>query len=253
MIKKLSTLLLIITLVASCVPRKKMAYFADIQDNTTFPTKDYQTVLQPDDLLGIAVNSKSDNLTADFNKHFSFQKKIDARGEGGNIQTYLIDKQGFIVYPVIGKIQLAGLTKEQAVEKLTQHIKPYIADASVNLRILNFKVVVQGEVNKPGVYTIESERVTLLQALAMAGDLTIFGKRTNILVMREEQGERRFNVVDITKPDFLNSEYYFLRQNDVVYVEPNKTKINSSAVGANTSAIISAVSVMIAIISLIIR
>lgn len=253
MIKKLSTLLLIITLTVCCVPRKKMAYFADIQDNSTFPMKDYQTVLQPDDLLGIAINSKSDNLTSDFNKSFSFQKKIDTRVDGTALQTYLIDKEGFIVYPIIGKIKLGGLTREQAVEKLTQHIKPYIADVSVNLRVLNFKIIVQGEVNKPGVYTIDSERVTLLQALAMAGDLTIFGKRTNILVMREEQGERRFKVVDITKPDFLNSEYYFLQQNDVVYVEPNKTRINSSAVGANTSAIISAISVTIAIISLIIR
>lgn len=253
MIKKLSTLLLIITLVASCVPRKKMAYFTDIQDNSTFPTKDYQTVLQPDDLLGIAINSKSDNLTSDFNKNFSFQKKFGERFDGTALQTYLIDREGFIVYPIIGKVKLGGLTREQAVEKLTQHIRPYISDVSVNLRILNFKITVQGEVNNPGVFTIDSERITLLQALAMAGDLTIFGKRTNILVMREEQGERRFKVVDITKSDFLNSEYYFLQQNDVVYVEPNKTKINSSAVGANTSAIISAISVTIAIISLIIR
>ena len=141
----------------------------------------------------------------------------------------------------------------EAVEHLTNKIKPYITDATINLRILNFKVTVEGEVTRPGTYTVNSERVTLLQALSLAGDLTIYGKRKNILIIREQDGQRLYKVVDITSTDFMDSEYYYLNQNDIVYVEPNKTRINSSAVGPNVTTIISAISVLIAVVALVIR
>ncbi|MNG10300.1 hypothetical protein D3C84_937590 [compost metagenome] len=118
---------------------------------------------------------------------------------------------------------------------------------------MNFKISLQGEVNLPGTYPVASERITLIEALSMAKDLTIYGKRDNILVIREINGAKTYNRVDITKSDFINSPFYYLTQNDVVYVEPNKTRINSSVVGPNTSVIISAISILVSLSVLIFK
>ncbi len=123
----------------------------------------------------------------------------------------------------------------------------------IDLKILNFKVTVQGEVIRPGTYPINSERVTVLEALSLAGDLTIYGKRNNILLLREVNGTKKVVRMDLTKADFINSPYYYLHQNDVLYVEPNKTKINSAVVGPNTGVILSAVSLLVTVIALTIR
>ena len=230
-----------------------MAYFTDIESHKTEEIASYTTRLQPDDLLGIVVNSKSEKLVSDFNRGaHAFSTSFEAYSTA-SLQTYLVDKEGYIDYPIIGKIKVSGLTREEFLDKLTQAIKPYITDVSVNLRILNYKIIVQGEVANPGVFTINSERVTILQALSLAGDLTIYGKRDRVLVIREQDNKRTFNVIDLTSSDFMTSDYYFLQQNDIVYVEPNKTKINSSTIGANTSTIFSTISVLLAVISLILR
>ena len=118
---------------------------------------------------------------------------------------------------------------------------------------MNFKIAVTGEVAKPGSFVISSERISLPDALALAGDLTIFGKRTNIIILRDSNGIKTINKIDITKTDFINSEFYYLTQNDVVYVEPNKTKVNSSAVGPNTSIILSGLSLLITVVALLIK
>ena len=127
-----------------------------------------------------------------------------------------------------------------------------ISNPIINIRLTNFKVSVQGEVTVPGVYSINSDRVTLIEAITMAKDLTIYGKRNNILIIREVNGVKSYNRVDITKADFINSPFYYLTQNDVVYVEPNKTRINGAAVGANTGVIISITSLLITVITLIV-
>jgi polysaccharide export outer membrane protein len=148
---------------------------------------------------------------------------------------------------------LAGLTRSEAIKELTQKVKPYITNPTINLRILNYKVSVIGEVIKPGSYNFSSERVTLLEALAIAGDLTIYGKRNNILIIREKNNEKTYNRVDITNSSFVNSEFYYLTQNDVIVVEPNKTRINSSSFGPNVLGIISAASIIISILILLQR
>ena len=165
----------------------------------------------------------------------------------------MIDKDGYITYPVIGNIKLGGLTRNEAIDVLTKAVRTFIKDATVNLRIANFKVTVQGEVRKPGTFTIESERITLLQALSMAEDMTIYGKRSHVVVIREQDGQRTFNVVDMSSSEFMNSDFYYLAQNDVVYVEPNKTRINSSVLGLDTSTILSAISVTITVIALLLK
>jgi polysaccharide export outer membrane protein len=132
-------------------------------------------------------------------------------------------------------------------------LKAYFTEPSVNLRILNYKITVQGEVARPGTFTSATERITLPEALSMAGDLTIFAKRDNILIIREIDGKKESHFVDITKADFINSPFYYLSQNDLIYVEPNKTRMNSSAVGPNISIILSSVSLLITIVALLIR
>lgn len=235
-------------LLSSCASRKKIVYFSDLEGNSqTEIANKYELKLQSDDILSIIVNSNSE-LAAKFNPQMViFQGTTERAGTGQRLQTYLIDSEGYIVFPVVGKIKLAGLTTNQAVDAITEAIKPQLTDATINLRLLNFKVTVQGEVARPGTFTADSERITLLQALSMAGDLGIYGKRNNILVIREIEGKRTYNRVDITNADFINSEFYYLAQNDVVYVEPNKIKVNSSAVGPNLTFALSAISLLVTI------
>lgn len=207
----------------------------------------FEPVLQPDDLLSIIISAETPELTVPFNLP-AIQGNYQVDNNQNGIKTYLIDSYGFIDFPVIGKIKLGGLTRSEAVAKIAEPISQYITKPSVNLRILNYKVSVIGEVNKPDTFTLESERLTLLEALSMAGDLTIYGKRDNILIIRESDGKKSFNRVDLTKADFINSPFYYLAQNDVVVVEPNKTKVNASVIGPNAAILISATSVLLTIV-----
>ncbi|MFJ1261083.1 polysaccharide biosynthesis/export family protein [Capnocytophaga canis] len=248
--KKISVIICLVSILFSCTSRKNVAYFSDIENNKTEILKSYEIRLQPDDLLKIIINSQTEELLSDFNKT---QNTGVAAVGSSPLQTYLIDKDGYITYPVIGNIKLGGLTRNEAIDVLTKAVRTFIKDATVNLRIANFKVTVQGEVRKPGTFTIESERITLLQALSMAEDMTIYGKRSHVVVIREQDGQRTFNVVDMSSSEFMNSDFYYLAQNDVVYVEPNKTRINSSVLGLDTSTILSAISVTITVIALLLK
>lgn len=165
-------------------------------------------------------------------------------------QLYLVDNKGNIEFPVLGTIKISGLSKKEAIDYITKEVSKYIINPIVNMRIMNFKVTVQGEVNRPGIHTVVSERLTLADAIALSGDMTVYGKRENVLVIREVEGKRIPYRVDMTKADFITSPYYYLNQNDIVYVEPNKTRVNSSAVGPNLSLGISAISLIVTIIAL---
>jgi polysaccharide export outer membrane protein len=237
----------------SCASKKDVLYLQNIdQINSNQGSLSYEPKLQNDDLLSIIVAADQPELTVPFNlPQIQGNYQINQNQDG--IKTYLIDIDGNIVFPVIGKVKLAGLTRSQAVRMLEEKIKEYITNPSVNLRILNYKFSVIGEVNRPGTFKIESERVTLLEALSQAGDLTIYGNRSNILIIREVGGKKEYNRVDITKADFINSPFYYLVQNDVVVVEPNKTKVNSSVVGPNLNVTISAISLLTTILFIITR
>lgn len=251
--KKYVVLTTLVLLLASCASREKMVYLVDIDNKEIDVTQNYEPKLQPDDVLSIVVSSNVPEFVAKFNPGITMYQAMTERAGGQQrLQTYLIDSEGYIVFPVLGKIKLAGLTTAQATEVLTEAIKPQVVDATVNLRLMNFKVTVQGEVARPGTFTVESERITLLQALSLAGDIALYGKRDNILLIREVDGKRTYNRVDITKPDFMESEFYYLAPNDVVYVEPNKIRINSSAVGPNLTFALSALSLLTTIVVIII-
>lgn len=248
-------LFLIPVLLFSCASREKIAYYQNVEQvlasdaNANFDTK-----LQPDDLLMIVVMAENAEAAAPFNlPSVIMQSNTEFETQQLRMNSYLIDSNGFIQFPVIGSIQLGGLSRSQAIVKLVSELKKYINDPKVNLRILNFKITVTGEVKQPGVQVINSERITLAEALAMSGDLTEYGKRDNIMIIREKDGKKEIGRVDITKADFINSPYYYLSQNDHVYVEPNKTKVNASAVGPNTGIIISAISLLLTVVAIIIR
>src|SRR5690606_15339319 len=166
-------------------------------------------------------------------------------------QLYLVDSDGYIDFPVIGRIKIGGKTKEEVSAQLYTEVSKGIINPVINLRIMNFNVTVLGEVRKPGVHKINSERITLPEALSLSGDLTNYGKRNNVLITREENGKINTHRVDLTRSDFINSDFYYLKQNDVVYVEPNGTKANSSAVGPSVSIYITAISLLLTAAALI--
>lgn len=240
----------------SCASRKDVVYYQNIDGLANQKSNSYEIKLQPDDLLMVIVSAEDPEIAMPFNlKSISVQNpgRLDAVSGQQTMQLYLVDADGFIEFPVLGKIKVSGLSRSELLQMLQQKIGVYIKDPIINLRIMNFKVSVQGEINAPGTYTVDSERITLIEALSKAKDLTIYGKRNNILIIREVDGVKSYNRVDITKADFINSPFYYLAQNDVVYVEPNKNKINGAAVGPNTGVIISATSLLIALITLVIR
>jgi polysaccharide export outer membrane protein len=252
---KRSLLLFLPLFLFSCASRKDIVYYQDI-DSVSFKekTNSYEIKIQPDDLLMIIVSAEDPEIAAPFNlKTYSTvnPNKQDVAG-AQTTQLYLVDVNGFIDFPVLGRLKVSGMARSQLVQLFQDKISVYIKNPIVNLRIMNFKISVQGEVALPGSYTISSERVTLIEALSMAKDLTIYGKRDNILIIREIDGVKNYNRVDITKADFMNSPFYYLAQNDVVYVEPNKNKVNGSAVGPNTGVIISITSLLITLITLIV-
>ena len=225
---------------SSCVSKKKVIYFQEIDSLALGKVKtQFEPIIKVDDALYINVAAVDPDASAPFNPQIS-------QGQTGTVgslqtyrQTYLVDKNGSIQFPVLGTIQVGGLTKEQLHEQLKKAISSYFNNPIITIRIANYKVSVLGEVVEPGVFPIESERITLPEALAMAGDMTLFGRRENVLLIREVDGVKSSVRINMTDPNFVNSQYYYLSQNDVVYVEPNQRKINATAIGPNILAAIS--------------
>lgn len=250
MLKK-AIYLIIALLLFSCGTKKEVVYYQNINTlENTSSISNYEIKIQPDDLLSITVAAEDAEIAAPFNLGVAATTTKASLSSTGSGSVYLVDPRGYIDFPVLGSIKVAGLFRSELVELLQTKIEKYIKKPIVSLRITNFKVAVQGEVTAPGVYPVNSERITLIEAISMARDLTIYGKRDNVLIIRETNGVKSFNRVDITKADFINSPFYYLAQNDVVYVEPNKTKVNNSKIGADTSLLMSAASILITLITL---
>lgn len=251
----LSLLLLVSLFIFSCASKDKIIYYENAEKNISNSVQKVNTRIQPDDLLMIIVSALDPDLAIPFNlTSTSTVMRENQAGVGQQSQQlYLVDGNGKIEFPVIGQINVLNRTKDEVIEELKSKISVYINNPIINVRIMNFKVTVQGEVNKPGVHTITSERLTVTEALSLSGDLTIYGNRNNILIIREENGKRISQRIDLTKTDFISSPFYYLKQNDIVYVEPNKTRVNASAVGPNASIFISIASLVIGILTLISR
>jgi polysaccharide biosynthesis/export protein len=235
----------------SCGSRKNIVYLQNESSNSGKSNASYELLIQPDDILQIIVSAENPEVAAPYNL-----KSLSVEGAmGGQTQNdgYLVDKNGEIDFPQIGKIKIAGLTRTEAVDKIKEILKEHISNPSVQFKITNFKISVLGEVASPGIQNVSGERITLLEALSKSGDLTIYGKRKNIMIIREKNGEKSIQKVDITDASFLNSPYYYLAQNDVVYVEPNKTQINNSVIGSDIRTTISVLSFAIGVILIFTR
>jgi polysaccharide export outer membrane protein len=247
---------LLVLLIFSCKSREEVVYYQNIDAlATTEKANSYEIKIQPDDLLMIIVSADDPETAIPFNLSIisvPTASSVNAAQGQLTMQSYLVDASGIIDFPIIGKLTVGGLSRTEVMHLLEGKIAKYIKNPIINLRLMNFKVSVQGEVTNPGTYPVSSDRITLIEAISMASDLTIYGKRDNILVIREVNGVKAYNRVDITKADFIHSPFYYLAQNDVVYVEPNKARINGAAVGANTGVIISITSLLITVITLIV-
>ncbi|WP_224483077.1 polysaccharide biosynthesis/export family protein [Robertkochia aurantiaca] len=241
--------------VGSCASKKDIIYFQDI--NTVMenvPDYSYTAVIQKNDLLQITVSSYDLKTVQPFNLPVTAAPNLNGNVKGQiQLQSYLVDSDGNIQFPVLGTIHVAGMSRQELVKELEKQVSEYVVDPIINLRILNYKVTVIGEVMRPGTYSIQDERITLIEALGMAGDLTIYGKREKVLVLRENNGVKTHGMVDMTSTDFIDSPFYYLQQNDVVYVQPNNAQVQASSYNRNIPIFVSISSVLVSLIILITR
>lgn len=244
---------ILLSLFSSCASRKDLVYFQP--DSTELHTS-YELnapKLQAGDILAISVTADDVRATIPFNQVSPYNNSGTLQNTNPFIPTYAIDVNGEINFPKIGKIKLAGLTRTQALDKLRSEVGRFIVDPGVSMEIKNFKITVLGEVKTPGSFPVNNDRITILEALGLAGDLTINGVRNNVLVIREQNGKKDEYRIDLTKRDALNSPVYYLAQNDVIYVEPNGAKIQSSKYTQNTSIFVSIASLIITIVAVVVR
>jgi polysaccharide export outer membrane protein len=259
MIRKITLLFIIAIVFGSCKVREKNVYFQNIGDVNLATSGTYEPAIKPDDLLVIVVSAATPEAAAPFNLSSSQLSNSETVETGSTLRqeaytTYLVDYNGEIQLPVLGKVKVGGLKKSEAVSKINTELSKYIINPETKIRIVNFKVSVSGEVNSPGPVQLRSERLTLPEALSAAGDLTINGRRQNILIIRDNGAQKTYNYVDITKADFINSDFYYLSQNDQIYVEPNSARLkNSTLVGANIGILFSTISLVITLITLATR
>ncbi|MFK5890152.1 MAG: polysaccharide biosynthesis/export family protein [Flavobacteriaceae bacterium] len=248
-------LLLTVFLISSCASRQDMVYFQGDDTNINASVK-YELTYKPDDLLTIAVSALDMDAVKPFNLYVADYRRGSASGSitsTPSLQTYLVDAEGTIDFPVIGSIAIAGLTRKEATRLISDKLKPYVNNPIVNIRLTNFKISVLGEVKSPGTFTIPNERITLPEALGLASDLSIQAKRANILIVREVDGKVTKTYIDLRSNAIFNSPFYYLQQNDMVYVEPNNAKIKSSSYNQFTAITISAFSTLISVYAILFR
>ncbi len=242
-------LVTVMLLFSSCVSRRKIAYLQGDEGEQNLNLINNNLKIQPDDVLTIRVSTEEPDAAIPFN----LTKTVGQSGMPGNIEleTYLVSNTGTIKFPVIGEIEVAGLTNIQLAEKIKSEISEYVKDAIVNVRILNFRISVLGEVKSPGTFFIEDDHITLPQALGLAGDMTIYGKRKNILIARQVEGKQIRKYVDLRDADIASSPYFHLQQIDIVYVEPVGARRQSASFLGTASSYLSLASVIISTVVLI--
>jgi polysaccharide export outer membrane protein len=227
-------LVIVILITTSCVNTRKAIYFNGLNDGTiTSITPVPETVIEKNDLLNISVTSLSPDASAIFNPPTVNSYSLNG-STTNSLMGYLVSTEGTIQFPVLGNIKAAGLTKEQLKELITKKLvdQKLLTDPIVTVRFLNFRVTVLGEVGHPTEISVPSEKISLLEAIGMAGDLTIYARRDNVLLIREnDNGDKEIKRIDLNSTELLSSPYYYLRSNDIIYVEPNNSRIASAGRG----------------------
>jgi polysaccharide export outer membrane protein len=231
-------------LTTSCSSTKKAVYLNNLPDSGelkgTETTAFIEPVIQVDDILSIIVHVTDPSVTASLDVN-----SAPSSGSGNSsANSYLVNKNGDVMISIIGQVHVAGLTTFQASELIRQKAVDFFKLPTVEVRYLNYKINLIGEVNKPGAYILPNEKISIIDAISLAGDLTIYGKRDNILVIRNVGNRKEYGRINLNSTDLFKSPYYFLKQNDVVYIEPNKSKISTADDASNLRYLTVAVSVL---------
>lgn len=246
-------------LITGCGSSKNVAYFKNSEQvNLDMSRVLYDARIMPKDVLSITVNTTDPEASAPFNLTVATPQSISVRMNSTTqptLQSYIVDNEGNIDFPIIGKVHLGGLTKNEAEKVIFERIKPYMNAAEnpiVTVRMINYKISVLGEVSRPGMFTVANEKINILEALAQAGDLTIYGVRDRVQLIREnDNGQKEIHILNLNDANIINSPYYYLQQNDIIYVEPNKVKSQNASVGSMTTLWFSATSILISLTSLL--
>lgn len=246
---------LAVLLLFGCNTKKELVYFQG-KPTEFASTSSFNPTIKVDDLLSILIMANDEKSVALFNMPLAIGNNLYGGYTMGapTPPGYLVGSDGAIEFPVIGSVKLAGLTRSQAIELLKEKLSMYVVNPTISMRILNFRVTVLGEVKNPGTFTIPNERISIIEALGVAGDLLITGERQNILVMRDEEGKRKEYRVDLTQESLFTSPAFYLQQNDVIYVEPNRAKRSASLINAsNTGIVLSSISLVLTTLILIFK
>lgn len=254
---KLALFVCFLSLFVSCKVPKDVTYFQGIDSYSSEQMKtmaqEYSTTICEDDLLTITVTAWDPTAVTPFNPPvyaFSSQGEIEVT-TAQQLQTYLVDKDGYINFPVIGRVKAAGLSKQELSNNLQRDIAHYVKDPIVNIQIVNFKITMFGEIARVGKYNIPNDRISIIDAIGQAGDLTINANRKNILIIRNNNGVPEYGRVDLTDPAIFTSPYYYLKQNDLVYIEPNKAKKRNANYSSAQQYSITVFSAILSTVSLI--
>tara|TARA_B100001175_G_scaffold173947_1_gene147631 strand:- start:2306 stop:3061 length:756 start_codon:yes stop_codon:yes gene_type:complete len=243
--------LVVFLFLASCASKKDVYYLQDI-DNIPLESSFEFLNIQPGDILDIQIKALNPESVLIFQKQSSLSQPLPQL-ESRSIDGYLVGEDARINLPIIGEVNTYEKTTNTLATEIQEALSPYIKNPSVNIRILNFRISVLGEVARPGTFTVLEESVSIPQALGLAGDLTINGDRNHVLLLRTQDGQRVNQVIDLTKSEFLQSEFYFLKQNDIIYVRPNNAKVKSSGLVGNASTLISILSLAVTLFIVISR
>ena len=254
----LTIMSLAILAITSCQSTKNIAYIQN-SDSISYDQSRflYDAKIMPKDQLTITVNTVNPEASLPFNLLLqnAYSQGRTLSTTGGTLMPYLVDNDGYINFPVVGRLKVSGLTKSECESLLLDKIRPYMAETEnpvVTVRMSSYSVSVLGEVARPGSFQVGREKITILEALAQAGDLTIYGVRNKVKLIREDAtGKKEIHTLDLTNANIVNSPYYYLQQNDIVYVEPNKVKAQNASVGSMTTLWFSATSILISLTSLI--
>lgn len=258
-LRQILTVSLAILLMAGCTSYKNVPYMqdTDVMSKVQEKLPIYDAKIMPNDLLTITVNTLDPESAAPFNLTVQSAASVTRTSliQQPTLQQYLVSNEGTIDFPVLGTLNVGGLTKSGLEKLIREKLEQgdYLGETPiVTVRITNYRVSVLGEVQRPGVFTITNEKISVFEALAMAGDLTIWGMRDNVKLIREDaEGQREVHYLDLTKADILASPYYYLQQNDVLYVTPNTTKAKNSDIGQSTSFWFSGTSILISLVNFV--
>jgi len=259
-IKSLLVAAVIMTAVTSCTTSKNVAYIQN-SDYVDYTRSEYlyDARIMPKDILTITVNTVNPEASEPFNLVIrnTLQQGGNIATSGGSLQTYLVDNNGCIEFPIVGKLQVGGLTKSMCEKLIHDNIQRYMnaeENPIVTVRMSNYKISVLGEVNRPGMFTVNNEKINIFEALAQAGDLSIYGVRDRVKLIREDsKGLKEIHTINLNDANIINSPYYYLQQNDVIYVEPNQVKARNSAIGTSTTIWISVTGALVSLASLIVN